>query len=829
MGQLLRGEEIPQITMEENADGIMVQNFYDLKEPVLYFPIRHHSPACAWHLRKTVEAYNPDCILIEGPCNAQEQIPILVHKDTKAPIALYYFYKDKKGLLSGEKESYKCYYPFLDCSPELVALRAAAERGIAAQFIDLPYGEILIGTEEKKGIRTEREKQTYNDDYLLSRSRYFERLCQKTGLRSFDELWEKYFEIGGLFQTTEEFVRQMNIYCYLSRIHTPEEELEADGCLLRERYMAEQIAKASESGKKLLVVTGGFHTYGIRELLKDSFCPETAQKKAGEKSCGKDAVRYMADPAVLHGLSDQEQGVYPLAYSMEATDALNGYASGMQSPGFYQQVWERLVKGESADGAYEEAVLHQLVSAGRRARQKKESLSSYDVICAFSMAKGLAALRGKKEPGLYELRDAALSSFVKGEYSPSTDLSLRILENLNTGKQVGKLCEDALRPPLLVDFEEQCRVFRLKIQAAGQQEVILELFTKKKHLAVSRFLYQMDFLGTGFAKRTKGADLLKRKDRNRIRETWSYRFTGQVLSALVDVSMLGGTVAEASRTRLLREFARSESSQEAAGLLTRGFLMGFLEEQAGMGAHIREVLAADGDFFSLAEGFSHLRMLYELQELYEVEDEAELEELIGICFQKIVQLLPSMAQVKDEQQQSCMESCLSLYQITGRSGFSHFRQVLMEAFERLLEQPKIQPGLEGSVLGLLYGYDSSYDERIQKTASGYLQGTDEMRMKSALFLRGLFFTARDFVFVHENFLGMIDGLLAKLQTEAFMKLLPELRQAFGYFTPLETDRIAGKAAAIHGVKRQELLRGRIVSPEEYEYGEMLDAYAVRAL
>lgn len=257
--------------------------------------------------------------------------------------------------------------------------------------------------------------------------------------------------------------------------------------------------------------------------------------------------------------------------------------------------------------------------------------------------------------------------------------------------------------------------------------------------------------------------------------------------------------------------------------------MGFLEEQAGMGAHIREVLAADGDFFSLAEGFSHLRMLYELQELYEVEDEAELEELIGICFQKIVQLLPSMAQVKDEQQQSCMESCLSLYQITGRSGFSHFRQVLMEAFERLLEQPKIQPGLEGSVLGLLYGYDSSYDERIQKTASGYLQGTDEMRMKSALFLRGLFFTARDFVFVHENFLGMIDGLLAKLQTEAFMKLLPELRQAFGYFTPLETDRIAGKAAAIHGVKRQELLRGRIVSPEEYEYGEMLDAYAVRAL
>ena len=149
-----------------------------------------------------------------------------------------------------------------------------------------------------------------------------------------------------------------------------------------------------------------------------------------------------------------------------------------------------------------------------------------------------------------------------------------------------------------------------KIQTAARGEVELSLFTKKRHLEMSRFLYQTEFLGTGYARRTKGADLLNRTDRNRIRETWTCRFTGQVLSALVDVSMLGGTVAEASRARLLRDFAGSESSKEAAGLLARGFLMGFLEEQAGMGEHIREVLAADGDFFSLTEGFSHLQMLY---------------------------------------------------------------------------------------------------------------------------------------------------------------------------------------------------------------------------
>lgn len=134
MEQLLRSQEVPAVD---------------------FFPVRHHSPVCAFHLKKAIEAYEPDCILIEGPENAQEMIPVLSHEETGAPVALYYFFKDKKGLLSGEKEDYRCYYPFLDCSPELVALREAKKREIPARFIDLPYGEILLGTKRAEGIRRE--------------------------------------------------------------------------------------------------------------------------------------------------------------------------------------------------------------------------------------------------------------------------------------------------------------------------------------------------------------------------------------------------------------------------------------------------------------------------------------------------------------------------------------------------------------------------------------------------------------------------------------------------------------------------------------------------
>ena len=57
---------------------------------------------------------------------------------------------------------------------------------------------------------------------------------------------------------------------------------------------------------------------------------------------------------------------------------------------------------------------------------------------------------------------------MKGEVSPAVSEPLRILGRLLTGTAVGRLCDQALVPPLVKDFEEQCRAFRLKIQESGQ-------------------------------------------------------------------------------------------------------------------------------------------------------------------------------------------------------------------------------------------------------------------------------------------------------------------------------------------------------------------------
>ncbi len=168
------------------------------------------------HVKQVIEELRPALLLVEGPCNANELIPLMTDEETKAPFSVYYSYRDRMGRISGEKGHYRCYYPFLDYSPELVALREGGKLGIETAFIDLPYAEILAATRQGRGLLQDVEKPNYNDDYLLSRNRYLQQLCEKAGLRSFDEFWEKYFEIRGIRETSETRFSHLSTYCELA-------------------------------------------------------------------------------------------------------------------------------------------------------------------------------------------------------------------------------------------------------------------------------------------------------------------------------------------------------------------------------------------------------------------------------------------------------------------------------------------------------------------------------------------------------------------------------------------------------------------------------------
>lgn len=823
---------------------------------ITLLPVRHHSPACAWHVHKMIQLLKPSLILIEGPNNANSLIPVMVNEDTRAPFAIYYSYHDKAQRLSEKAAHYKCYYPFLDYSPELVALRTAKETGVPALFIDLSYADILMASKDGQGMRSEQEKNNYSDDYLLSRNQFWERLCEQTNLRSFDEFWEKYFELNGLAESSDLWFSHLLDYCKMVRENTPLEVLEGEGSLAREAYMAQQIAKAAhEYGPqaKILVVTGGFHTPAIQKLLEEYVSNKENMPKTVEQ------------------IATDNQGVYLLPYSMEATDALNGYASGMPYPGFYQKVWEELEKNneiesklpsrtdcrvagrmaihtmevedfhsklpsrtdchmaihtmEVEDFVYEEAVLAMLAQTGHDLRKKDEQLSVYDEICALTMARGLAALRGKIQPGAYELLDAALSSLVKGEYSLATELPIRLLQERMTGNAKGKLCHKADVPPIFQDFEQQCALLRIKPDSTLETEITLSVFSNKKHRQISMFFNRLLFLKAPFAQRIKGPNLQLKKDRNLIREVWRYKWSVEVAAALIDVSVYGSTIQEAAQILVKKELEKVNNARNSVWLLTRVFEMGLVDRIVPVYEQVEETILEDTDFYSLADALESLLMLEELRGLYQ--SELEFGQLVLLTIRKLVVLLPSMTQVKEESVTSCMQALKLIYQVTGKKNndaFEQEREPFFDALSVMQADPQIHPGLDGCIHGILYGSGRQKSSVVEQACKGYMKGTKEQMMKTAAFFRGLFYTARDFVFVQKQFLQALDTFFAEVDKEEFMELLPELRMAFAYFTPMEIDQIAQEAAALHGKDKDSLMQAQAVLPDWYAYGNKLDHY-----
>ena len=69
---------------------------------------------------------------------------------------------------------------------------------------------------------------------------------------------------------------------------------------------------------------------------------------------------------------------------------------------------------------------------------------------------------------------------------------------------------------------------------------------------------------------------------------------------------------------------------------------------------------------------------------------------------------------------------------------------------------------------------------------------------------------------------MLDDFLRRTNYEDFLKVLPQLRLAFSFFTPAEMDRLAGKVAGKYGLRGKEFAELKEVDAEEYSYGKALE-------
>jgi len=100
------------------------------------FGVRHHGPGSARSLERALGELNPDCVLLEGPPDANEVISLASSLEMQPPVALLVYAKDDPAC--------SVFYPFAAFSPEWVALRFALERKAAVRFMDLPQAFQLL-------------------------------------------------------------------------------------------------------------------------------------------------------------------------------------------------------------------------------------------------------------------------------------------------------------------------------------------------------------------------------------------------------------------------------------------------------------------------------------------------------------------------------------------------------------------------------------------------------------------------------------------------------------------------------------------------------------
>lgn len=773
---------------------------------VTYFPIRHHSPACAAHLRRWITANKPAAVLVEGAGSFTDKIDLLLDRDAVCPFALYTTFVDKKGWL-GEPGAlgprrFAAYYPFCDYSPELVALRAGKAAGAALRFIDLEYAEMILVRHRKPD---EPEPAVRIDslaaDAHLSHSAYVRELARRLGCRDFNEAWDHLFETQWDSPDTDAFIDQVAAYCAMARLSYRPEELEADGTNAREACMAagviEELKRLDGAKKKgpVLVVTGGFHSVALPDLVAvGSLRPKPPE------------------------LAEDEAGSWLMRYSFDQLDALAGYSSGMPQPAFYDRLWHASETAPHLSRVADvraHAAADIAVEVGRltRLRGFHPAVTTPDATAAVRMSRELAAFRGHPWPTRDDVLDGMRSCFVKGETTTDGVPLLRLVAEVLAGDRVGKVPKAAGLPPIVDDFHREARRLKLPVDTIEKKELALDLYRDARHRAISRLLHRLDLLGSPFAEYDGGPDFVNGTGLELMQEHWRVKWSPAVESRLVEAAVYGPTVEEAAGTKLREEVGQLEAggmgrnTAEAVGALVKACRLGLHRHAAALTELVSRFAAEDPSFVSLVAGLTQLDLLGRSREPLEATHLTTLPDIAMTAYHRACFLAADLVNCPNELVDPGVRALQALREsLSGETRFDP--ELLYGALKTIVTSPpdRGQTAVIGAASGILFGEGRMPESELVSLALGFLSGTSADPRRGAGFVRGLFATAREVAWQVAGVVEAIDARFGGWDDESFLGVLPELRLAFADLTPREVARVAEAVAGLHGEELTGLVR-----------------------
>ncbi|MCC7248071.1 MAG: hypothetical protein IT473_05560, partial [Lysobacter sp.] len=771
-----------------------------LRTPELVvFPVRHHSPACAWQLRRLFAELDaagraPSAVLIEGPRGFSDLLPLLAREDARLPLAIYTYAvlrkddetsRDHRGTNAHSDQRRSAYYPFCDYSPELVAIHEAQARGVPARFIDLEFAEQCI-------VEAEHDRQGDDGgDSLLEerhyrRSRYLQALAERLGCRDHEDLWEHLFEADVGETALDAHLARVSAYCELSRVDCSDEELTADGTLQREAEMAWQIRRAlaerAAAGGPVIAVVGGCHAVVLSRLI------------------ASDAPR----PKIARGAIEESESAL-IRYSFDRLDRLNGYSAGMTSPAWHQRVWERMRAREKAGLAgggarlRRDAALETLIDIALTLREEAGvQVPTPTLAAAYEQVLRLCELRQRPAPTREDVLDAVIGCFVKGDADSDGAIVRAVALRALGGTAMGTVPRGASVPPLVRDAQYRLRRQRLKIDDAQPRRAVLDLYRRPEHRVASRLLHGLSLLGVPFAVRTAGPDFVHGVGLERLQEHWEYTYSAATEAALVEAAVHGATVPLAVAQVFNRRLDRAQQdggvdARTAATSTIQACVLGLHDHLPRALDALRIAIGADSDFGSVAAAVASLALLWESREPLEARQIDALPALLQAAYERALYLGRELRGASGDAG-AVLRALTQLREtLLGDAG----RALDADLFWRMLhdlQRAHDAAVVRGGALGLRYSAGQADDAELADALNGHLRGMLPAA-ESVAYLRGLLQTAREAAWQQPALLDALDALLRDWTQGDFVANLPELRLAFAGMTPKETDRIAAVIAS----------------------------------
>ncbi len=758
---------------------------FDDKRNLHFFPIRHHSPACAVHLRDALREIRPAVVLIEGPVDFEPLARELLAPGVVPPVAIVALPHNSARAKGGRAGT--TYYPICRHSPEYVALQEADALGATIRFIDLPARHPAMlsvpGTADGGPLLPMRET-------ALNRGAYVEALCKRAGFRDGHALWDGLFEARARTARWRDFFASVGAYCAALRAASTIKDLESDGTLEREAMMRACIVEAlAAASGTIAIVTGGFHTPAL--------------------------IDASAQPSAMDRSGDPESNAWLIRYDFRSLDRLNGYAAGLPLPGYYDRVWQRLTDGDGLEGDLTDEIL-----VGFRAYLSKHETSlipSFPTLRDMvETARRLAALRGLPAAGRSELFDAVRASAIKEEIEAGGHPLLAALTQYLQGTKLGHLPPGSRLPPLIERARREAQSHRLSLDDALPRDRELDIYRKPSHQQASRFLHAMRLIAPSFAERLKGPDRVHGFRANMLLETWRYAWSPVVEAALLEQAANGDSVAQAATAVLMQRLDDLQGSgdgnnaQAALTLLNIAFDAGIGAAADRLAAVAGVATSADGDLLRLANALVIARTLENRAKGHrtDVNDRAFsslLRPLVTNLIRRIAELLHNLTDVRPGGAGHAINCLQMLAETLVDSGSDLPSQALRGAVTDLLAV-QLDPAVGGAVIALatLAGIIDKGD--AGKRLAAALAGAFEKPGEAIRTLSGVMALAPHLVVNDVTVIAEIDRLFGAVDDQGFLLLLPQLRMAFAELSPQETDKIAALVAAAHGVGNDALVR-----------------------